>query len=160
MARRLRVPDIFRDSQEYLLARAQNSEASAAFKRASAPIRKYLDKNGIEDDDGNFVYEFPKPLASVDGEEYSGVMLKKGKQEPYFDIGEVKALLKGKICPDGEAAHYKVIQHVEVLDQDALYALQQEDIITEEELRGLIHYTKPSYSLWPVKATEPLEDDE
>lgn len=158
-----RVPDIFRHAQNYLFLRTGNLESNRKFDSAKKPVKDWLKKYGTEDADGNLVYTFPSVLTGTDGKDYSGVMLKKSVGPAYFLDDEVRKLLESK--PAGDTIEQsnlakRVFRTVEVLDQDELYLLHQEGKITEDELRGLLHYPNPSYALWPVEAKEILEDEE
>lgn len=152
----MRVSQIFRDCQTYLFQRTDNLERNRRLEAAKKPVREFLKSYGTEDENGNLVYTFPHPVAMADGKNYAGVMLKAGPVTPYLDEHEVTRLLQGK----DPALVLRVYRTITVFDPDELYVLQQEGAISEEQLRGLLHYPEPSYSLWPVEATVPLEGEE
>jgi hypothetical protein len=153
-----RVPDIFRHAQTYLHERVRNLEYTRSFESAKKPVKDWLKKYGTEDTAGNLVYQFPTVLAGADGKFYSGVMLKRSVGPAYFNDDEVMKLidsLDADICWEE-----RVWKTVRVLDQDQLYLMHQEGVITEDQLRGLLHYPNPTYALWPVEAKEIFEDEE
>ena len=162
---RSRVPNIFRDAQTYIHQRVQSLDTNRYFESTKKPVKQWLETNGEEDDDGNKVYQFPSPIKAVDDKVYSGVMLRKSVGSAFMDEKEVMALIASHdssqpphLTPG--AIYDRVFKQVRVMDMDEVYVLQQEGIITEDELRSLLHYPKPSYSLWPVEATDPLEDED
>ena len=163
MATRMkRVSDVFKDAQRYLHTRVASLEQNRTFEAAKKPVKQWLEANGTEDDDGNKTYTFPRNITAVDEKVYSGVMLRKAVGAATMDDKEVRELLLKvgvRKAKNQTALEQRVFRTVEVLDMDEVYVLQQEGLITEEELRGLLHYPKPSYSLWPVEAAEPLEDE-
>lgn len=157
MATRLaRVTDIFRDAQTYLHIRTENSTVTNRFKLAKAPVKKWLEANGEEDVEGNLIYEFPREIIGGDDKVYSGVMLRKSVGQSFMVDGEVEALLLKK----NPTLLARVFKTVEVLQPEELYVLQQEGLITERELRKLLHDPPAQYALWPIEAEEVLEGDD
>lgn len=154
--------DIFRQSQSYLFARTDKLLAEAKFKRSAKPVKEWLDEkddngrfvNGVEDTEGNRVFKFSRVLQGVDGKMYSGVMLKKGLGEAYFEPDEVLEFLRHKPM----SVQKRAIKTVVVPDLDELYVLQQEGKITETELRSLMHQPAPNYALWPIEAKAIAEE--
>ena len=155
-----RIEDIFRDAQTYLHTRAEASVHTKKFESAKAPLKKWLKENGIEDADGNLVYEFPRDISSIDEKVYAGVMLRKSVGQSFMVEDEVREFIKRHKKAKVRDAYGRVFKYVEVLDQDELYVLQQEGAITEEELRSLLKDPAPQYALWPIEATEELEGDD
>jgi hypothetical protein len=150
-----KVEDIFRLSQTYLYLRAAKLDAEHKFSAASKPVKAYLAANGATDAEGNRVYSFASLMQGVDGKIYSGVMLKRGQGPAQFDPEEVIAFAKAESSfPTG-----RVVKTIEVPDVDELYVLQQEGLITEKQLRSLMHDPEPTYSLWPVEATAIAEEE-
>lgn len=159
---RKKILDIFADSQYYIHKRVASLEANYGFDKSKKPVRDWLEKHGVEDEDGNLVYEFPRTVTAVDNKRYSGVMLKRNVGAAFMVEDEVRKLLdaNGKRTSTGLRASERAFKLVEVLDEDEVYVLQQEGVITEEELRSLLHYPKPSYSLWPIENKDRPEEDE
>lgn len=161
MATRLaRVTDIFRDAQTYLHIRTENSTVTNRFKLAKAPVKKWLEANGEEDADGNLIYEFPREVVGGDDKVYSGVMLRKSVGQAFMVDDEVRAFLGKKFKTLKDNPYSRVFKQVEVLQSEELYVLQQEGLITERELRSLIHDPPAQYALWPIEAEEVLEGDD
>lgn len=154
------IEDIFKLSQKYLYLRTQKLEAERRFKSASDPVRKWLaakdedDKwaNGEEDAEGNRVFYFDQSMVGADGRRYAGVMLRRAQGAATFDEREVLGFAFERGLRD------RLVKTVEVADLDELYVLQQEGIITEAELRSLMHTPAPTYALWPLEATELTEE--
>jgi hypothetical protein len=152
----------FRDAQLYLWRRVEHQACGCLknYTQASKKVKDWLGKkdedgkfiNGERDDKGNQVFWFPKEITAADGVEYSGVMLKAKPGEAYFDDAEVMDFARRKGLAE------RVIRTVQVIDEEELYVLYQEGEITETELRDLTHYAEPSYSLWPVKTAEALDE--
>lgn len=149
--------------------RAESLDVGKKLDKTKKAVRTWLQKNGTADDNGNLIYVFPDPVDVLDGKEYAGVMLRKSQGSPYLEEDEVREFLERKFVSGTEHAHHsphqdnpllrRAFRTVEVLDPDELYVMQQEGIITEEELRGLLHDPAPSYALWPYDPAEELEDD-
>lgn len=149
------VSEMFRDAQDYIFQRSESLERNRRLDAAKKNVRGWLTENGTPDDDGNLVFTFPKEIQSADSKLYAGVMLRKTVGPAYFDEDEVYEFLE-----KNTALRARVFKTVQVLDPDELYIMQQEGTITEEELRGLLHYPKPTYALWPVESATALEEEE
>ena len=148
-----RISEIFRDCQLYLQHRVVSSQAGKAFKDTSKRVREYLEKNGTPDDDGNLVYLFPGALVASDDKAYDGVMLRRLQGKVFFDTEEVMRFVDSK----GISERQVIVWHPAV-DEDGLMYLYQDGKITEDELRGLMHYPEPTYALWPIEHKEELEE--
>jgi hypothetical protein len=154
--------DIFRQSQRYLADRTEKLLAEAKFKKSAKPVKEWLDEkdgdgkfvHGVEDDDGNRVFKFARPMQGIDGKMYSGVMLKRSQGESYFDPDEVLEFLRHKPM----SVQKRAIKTITVPDLDELYVLQQESKISEVELRSLMHDPEPQYALWPVESKAIVEE--
>jgi hypothetical protein len=155
-----RVTQIQRDACDYIFRRSEHLERNHQLDAVKKVLRDWLQKNGTEDDDGNLVYSFPRAIAGADSKSYKGVILRKTIGSAYFHEEEVKDFMALKFPTLHDNPYNRVFRMVEVMDPDELYVLQQEGRITEAELRSLIHYPKPSYALWPVESTTPLEEEE
>jgi hypothetical protein len=164
MTRVLKRPalDIFREAQRYLHLRTEKLAAERKFKAASDPVRKWLNAknaaggwlNGTEDDEGNRVLYFDRAVTSTDGKIYDGVMLRRAQAAATFDSDEVLAFARTLRT----SLQVRLIKTIEVPDLDELYVLQQKGEITEKQLRSLMHEPAPTYSLWPLEATEITEE--
>lgn len=161
---RRKVPDILKRAQEYLFARSASLERASRYDAAKKPVRQWLLDHGEKDEEGNLSYSFPGPITATDGKTYSGVMLKFKAADPYIDAEDAKEFILarwGLVDDLGKAdeVYDRVFPKVETFDVDQLYLMVQEGEISEEDLRKLMTHPKGSYSLWPVEATEPMEDE-
>lgn len=156
------VGEIFRLSQRYLYLREVKLDAEKQFSAAARPVRAWLNDtdddgaylHGETDADGNRICRFDQSVPGADGKMYAGVMLRRTQGLPTFDEEEVLEFARS----DPKIAK-RVIKTIEIPDLEQLYVLQQEGVITEAELRGLMHTPAPSYALWPVEASEITEEE-
>lgn len=156
--------EIFRLSQRYLYLRAAKLAAEKSFSAAARPVKAWLaetdedDKylHGEQDADGNRIFRFSQ-LIPGDGKYYEGVMLRRTQGLPFFDPDEVLEFARRQPPSSGVAT--RVIRTIEVPDLEELYVLQQEGVITEAELRSLMHTPDPTYALWPMEAAEMTEEE-
>lgn len=94
-------------------------------------ISEFVDENGEVDEKGSKFWELPTPI-EVNGQTFKSV--KREKRTSIVLAEEaVEALLEQKGLKDRV---YKPVTTV-VLDQDELYVLNQEGLITDEELDSL-----------------------
>lgn len=161
MARRLSPAQIFRDCQVYLIQRTEHVSRERKFEVTKSAVRAYLRHYGEENADGNLVYKFPKIFHGVDGKDYAGVELRRQQGPAFLEHDDVAHFLKRKFTSKDvyDKIYDRVFRLTRVMDADEMYVLQQEGLITEEELRGLLRRPDPKYALWPVEAPEILEDE-
>ena len=108
-------------------------------------IKPYIMENGVPDENGNYIWEFEKPIAAGEDTRYSGLMAQRRVSE-YINEDTVIALI------NKYQAHDRCIKTVEVqeLDIDELYAMNQEGIIPDDEIDSILELTE-TYALVKMK---------
>ena len=149
----IKVEDIVRDAQTYLYSRTVHSDTKNQFEDAGNKVRTWLKDNGETDAEGNLVYSFPSPV-TIGDKTYKGVMLRRQQSPPSFDLDEVLVFAAGKNLTS------LMVKQIPIVDDEGIYVCYQEGHITEEEVRSLLKYPKPTFALWPVEAREEIGDEE
>lgn len=163
MSRRLQVPDeIGKAVHEFLYYRDVETKAAPVKNKARDFIKGWLTLknavgkfvNGREDENGHRYYDLPEPL-TIGEATYVAIQAQR-KTSSSIDLDKTEELLKSK----GGSAYDIVFKPVveRRFDEDALFALNQRGVITDEELDSL-EVISTSYSLVPVKG-DTVQDDE
>jgi hypothetical protein len=96
------------------------------------------------DEDGNFYYEFPDVI-HLDETNFAGIMAQRRVSE-YVDDDKAMELIKVHGLEDRCLKSYMVTE----IDYDALYACNQEGVISDEDIDSIIEVNE-NYALVKVK---------
>ena len=133
---------MLRTAHQYLHYRDVEAEAKKA-KPNSEDIKKYIAENGEEN--GNHIdWLFPSPV-TIGSATYRGLR-NQGKPDTFMDEDKARELVEAKNLRD------KVVREVttEVWDWDELYVLNQQGLISDDEIDSLMT-TEIKYSLVVIK---------
>lgn len=135
-----------RDAMRYI---ALTNESTALKKKADALKPTLLETAatlGLEND-GHRDLLFPEPV-EIDGVTYKG--LRRERRAPqYFDESKSREILEKKGLT--EKVVTKRMVEVEDFDQNEVYVLHQEGLLTEEEMDAMLT-TNETFALVKVKA--------
>lgn len=121
---------------EYIVTAYDESRLKKRKEELRRKLVTWITENCDEDDDGNFIWQFGKPLI-LDNENVSGLMLKKLTTEV---VDESKAWdLMVKYNAQDRCM-------TETLDADQLFAMHSEGYISDEDIESIFD-CKESYSL-------------
>lgn len=117
--------------REFLVLKFQETQIVSRKNHLRDEISEYVDANGETDEKGSKFWELPAPI-EVNGQKFTSV---KREKRTSVSLAEdlVEALLEQKNL---KGRVYKEVTTT-VLDQDELYVLNQEGLITDEELDSL-----------------------
>jgi hypothetical protein len=113
-------------------------------------IKKYMADNSRVDERGNQYFGLGDTI-TVDGKEYNALKNER-KVSTYLDEDRLVELAEGKGLRD------RIIRTIEVVDQDEVYVLNQEGLLTDEELDSLFE-ERITWALIPIKETEVDSDE-
>lgn len=122
------------------------NEAKAATERATGLKKEMMDAlhtSGEEDDKGHKYLYFKNPIA-IGGKKFSGLKRER-RVSRLFDEDAAETLLEGKGLL--ERVQKEVV--TTVLDQDEVYVLNQEGLLTDEEVDSLFAESE-SFAFKPV----------
>jgi hypothetical protein len=130
---------------DYIASTYDKDQADSHVADLKSRIKPYIMENGEPDENGNFIWEFEKPMFPGGDTGYSGLMAQRRVSE-YINEDTVYALI------DKYQAHDRCIKTVVVqeLDVDELYAMNQEGIIPDEEIDSILEITE-TYALVKMK---------
>jgi hypothetical protein len=137
------IPAELRKAHLYLMVSNTEAEAKKDRENLRKDLLTWL-QTGEVDEDGNFFYEFPEPIALEDNT-YSGLMAQRRVSEYVSDEVAMKIIEAHGL----EDRCLKTVSEV-VVDYDEVYAANQEDIISDEEVDSMIE-TAVSYALVKMK---------
>lgn len=141
------IEEPLRRAHEYLLSHYIESENKAKREAARDYLKPFIMAAFEADENGNFYYEFPDPIAvDYDRTFIKGLLVRRRVSE-YVNEERADELVVEHNLQDRcfrETVSYD-------LDLDELYAANQEGIISDDEIDSIIE-TDFSYSLEKVKA--------
>lgn len=148
-----RIPEALRRAQLYLLYRDQEAAAKREKDKATAVpgdkkanwLKDYVLEHG-EPNGKDIEWVFDDPLTIGDAT-YRGFKAQASEPSPELDEDAATELLETKEL----LGRVKKTIEVEVWDWDEIYVLNQQGLITDEELDKLLVTPDPSFSLVVMK---------
>ena len=138
------LPEPLRLSHLYLLSAHDEAELKKRKEDARTFLLPWLQDNFAPDENGCYLYEFPDPI-NIDGVSYRGLMAQRRVSE---FVNEDRAK---EIIADHHEEDRCLVPITELyVDYDALYALNQEGIISDEEIDSIIE-PQETFALVRVK---------
>lgn len=146
--RRGGVPQMLRKAHQYLSFRAQAANLDKVKDPLGKELKAHIAQSGELDANGNVDLLFPEPL-TIDGETFLGLRNQKIQPAPLVDEEKVDELL-ATLPPE---IRERVVREVTITvrDDDELYVLNQEGLITDDQLDGVMFTPEPRYSLVVIK---------
>lgn len=137
------IPEELKLAHLYLITtvdEAQLKTQRESLRKRLMPILKSFDP----DEDGHFFYEFPEPI-NLDGIEYSGLLAQRRVSE-FVNDETAMEVIKANGLEDKCLKSYMVTE----IDYDAVYAANQEGLISDEDIDSIIEQSE-NYALVKVK---------
>ena len=133
--------------QQFMTVKAQGALLSTQETRLKKDLSEFADKNGtVEDEEaGHKVIRLPAPF-EIGGKTYVGFMRQRRAGAQTFNEERAEALLKEKGI---DRSLYITTQ--EYVDQDKVYRLYAEDVLTDDEMKGLLDQADPTWAFVPMK---------
>lgn len=120
-------------SLSYLLATYEEDNIKKKRSGLRQSLFDYIKDNGEEDERGNLLFYFDKPI-TVDGETWhTGLMLQRRVTE-YVDDDITRQIIDSH--NEGDRCYVRT--YVEEIDYDEVYALNQEGVISDEEIDSIL----------------------
>jgi hypothetical protein len=151
MARTMSVPAIVRAAHSYLFYRDEEAKAKKAKERAVEVLgdkkrnllKEYVDEHGTPNGK-DYDWYFPEPITIGDFT-YQGLR-NQASEKHLFDDDRAQTLLAAKGLTDRVRREVTTVEW----DYDELYSLNQEGLLTDDELDSLLEI-EVSYSLVVIK---------
>lgn len=136
---------VMRTAHQYLYYRDEEAKAKKA-KPDSKGLREYIAENGELTPEGHIDFVFPEPV--VIGEAtYKGLRNQKTPGKNYIDEEKAQALA-AKVKATNRL---RTVVEVEVWDYDELYVLNQEGLVTDDQLDAVMETGDDSWSLVVIR---------
>ena len=140
------VPEWFRQAHQFLFYRAEQAKATTRRDKLSKSLKEYIAANGEETPEGHLEVLFSDPL-TIDGVAYLGLRNQRTNPQPLLDTERAEKLLDNLGLKDRVAEEVTVIQW----HWDELYVLNQQGLISDEDLDSLFDAPEPRWSLVVIK---------
>jgi hypothetical protein len=130
--------------REFLVLKFQETQVVTRKNHLRDEISTFVDAHGETDEKGSKFWDLPEPV-EVNGQKFTSVKRER-RTSIGLDVDAVETLANKKGLTD------RVFKEVTttVLDQDELYVLQQEGLITEDELDALFTESV-SFAFKPIR---------
>lgn len=132
---------------QFMTLKAQAALLATQESRLKKDLSEFTDANGtVEDEEvGHKVIRLPEAI-EVAGKRYVGFMRQRRSGAQTFNEDKAEALLKEKGI---DRSQYVTTQ--EYVDQDKVYRLYAEDVLTDDEMKGLLDQADPIWAFVPMK---------
>jgi hypothetical protein len=123
-------------TRQFLALKFQEGQITSRKNKLRDEISAFVDANGETDEKGSRFWDLPTPI-EINGQKFVSVKRER-RSSPSIDEDKIRELLLAKATVDagGVTLYSRVFKPVTeiVLDQAELYVLNQEGLITDEEL--------------------------
>jgi hypothetical protein len=106
-------------------------------------LKDWILDNCEQDESGNYMWDFGKPVAGENDTSYRGLMLQRRVSE-FIDEDKADEIICNHNLQD------RCYTTIEVIDFDQLYACNQEGIVSDEEIDSILSYNE-TFALIKVK---------
>jgi hypothetical protein len=131
-------------AHSYLFALAEESKAKKSREQARDWLKDYILDNCEQDENGNYLYEFPDAI--TDGTNFIRGLSAQRRKSEYVIDEKARELIYSHQAED--RCLRKVVTYE--VDYDELYALNQEGILSDEEIDSILE-TDVSYAVTKIK---------
>jgi hypothetical protein len=141
-----RVPGWVRAAHQFLFYRDEQASAEKSRGQFAATLKSYIFEEGEETPEGHLEVLFPEPL-NIGGVRYLGLRNQRTNPAPLLDEDRAQELLDQLGLRDRVAEEVTVTQW----NWDELYVLNQQGLITDEQLDSLFDEPEPKWSLVVIR---------
>lgn len=131
---------LLREFRQWAPLRAQHNRLGTRIEQLKTDMKTYIETNGVPDSSGHRVLTFDEPV-EIDGTTYAGLR-NEARRTTLLDEEAAREILTQKGLLD------HVVKTQEYLDQDEIYVLYQQDLLTDTELEK-IFTTRISWAFKP-----------
>lgn len=132
---------------QFLTLTKNSADMKARADLLKKDLASHADAHGtVDEEKGHRVFLLPTGPVDVGGKRYSGFMRQKRVPQPAFNEERAQELCEAK---GFEKDQYISIQ--EYVDQDKVYRLYADDLLTDEEMKSLLDQADPTYAFVPMK---------
>lgn len=136
------ISDQERWALDYMISAEDDAAMKVHLTELKELLKPWILENGELDEDGNYVWEFPAPI-NLGDKSYTGLMAQRRVSE-FINEEKADALVTKYGLED------RCLTLVTEIDFDALYAANQEGIISDEEIDDIIELNE-TYALVKIK---------
>lgn len=133
---------------DYLVAAYDKDATDRHVSELKDLIKPYILGNGIPDENGNYIWEFDKPVIYDEGTLVTGLMAQRRVSE---FVNEDKAW--EVVEKYGDDVRYQCVDEIVTheINLDRMYALNQQGIISDEDMDSILE-TSETFALVKMKA--------
>lgn len=129
------VDEQMRWALSYIAETMDYDELKSRIDTGKGDLKNWMLDNCEQDESGNYIWDFDKPVAGDNDTSYRGLMLQRRVSE-FIDEDKADEI----ICSHNLQS--RCYTTIEVIDFDQLYACNQEGVVSDEEIDSILSYNE------------------
>lgn len=137
------VDEQMRWALRYIAETMDYDQLKTRIDTSKRDLKDWILDNCEQDESGNYVWDFDKPVIGDKDDSYRGLMLQRRVSE-FIDEDKADEIIQAHNLQD------RCYTTIEVIDFDQLYACNQEGIVSDEEIDSILSFNE-TFALIKVK---------
>lgn len=137
------VDEQMRWALRYIAETMDYDQLKTRIDTSKRDLKDWILDNCEQDESGNFIWDFDKPVIGDKDDSYRGLMLQRRVSE-FIDEDKADEIIQAHNLQD------RCYTTIEVIDFDQLYACNQEGVVSDEEIDSILSFNE-TFALIKVK---------
>lgn len=137
------VDEQMRWALRYIAETMDYDQLKTRIDTSKRDLKDWILDNCEQDESGNYVWDFDKPVIGDKDDSYRGLMLQRRVSE-FIDEDKADEIIQAHNLQD------RCYTTIEVIDFDQLYACNQEGVVSDEEIDSILSFNE-TFALIKVK---------
>jgi hypothetical protein len=137
------VDEQMRWALRYIAETMDYDQLKTRIDTSKRDLKDWILDNCEQDESGNFIWDFDKPVIGDNDDSYRGLMLQRRVSE-FIDEDKADEIIQAHNLQD------RCYTTIEVIDFDQLYACNQEGVVSDEEIDSILSFNE-TFALIKVK---------
>lgn len=137
------VDEQMRWALRYIAETMDYDQLKTRIDTSKRDLKDWILDNCEQDESGNYIWDFDKPVIGDNDYSYRGLMLQRRVSE-FIDEDKADEIIQAHNLQD------RCYTTIEVIDFDQLYACNQEGVVSDEEIDSILSFNE-TFALIKVK---------
>jgi hypothetical protein len=137
------VDEQMRWALRYIAETMDYDQLKTRIDTSKRDLKDWILDNCEQDESGNYLWDFDKPVIGDKDDSYRGLMLQRRVSE-FIDEDKADEIIQAHNLQD------RCYTTIEVIDFDQLYACNQEGVVSDEEIDSILSFNE-TFALIKVK---------